>query len=190
MIKAIIFDFYGVICSDEYWQIVKSDRNVVSGFSKMADSVNLGTISWQDFLQDLSNKTGKPVEELKTVYEAEKIDMDLLAYIKELKKKYKTALLSNASYELFEPQAKQIGFTDFFDCTAVSSRIGVIKPDPRIYEYVLNQLGVKASEAIYIDDITRFAEAADRLGMKAIVYHNLPQLKVELDKVLSSDPDN
>ncbi len=190
MIKAIIFDFYGVIRSDEYWRLIKQDKNMVSEFSKLADEVNLGDVSWYRFVQQLAKKTTKTVQEIISALESESINLPLVEYIAKLHKNYKTALLSNAAYEFFEPQARQIGFTELFDYTAVSSKLGMIKPDPRIYEHVLDKLGVGPSEAVYIDDISRFCDGASAVGMKAIWYKDFEQMKKELEQILSSDPND
>jgi len=189
MIKAIVFDFYGVICSDEYWQLVKHDRNVESDFSKLADELHLGEITWEEFVKQISDRTGQPAEEINKAYQSEKLNMRLVAYISQLHKKYKTALLSNAAYESFKPRAEQIGFNDLFDYTVVSSKIGMIKPDPGIYDYVLDKLVVSRNEVVYIDDVRRFVEAATKLGIKSIHYQDFPQMKAELEKILAS-PDN
>lgn len=184
MIKAVIFDFFGVICSDGYWNLVKRDRNAPSDFSRLADGVNLGDISWKEFLTRIAQRTGESPERVSEAYQAEKIDMRVMDLVDQLHKSYKTAIITNAHYDFFEPMVKRTKLDKFFDHIAVSSELGVIKPDQRIFELTLLELGVKPSEAVFIDDIQRYCEAAQRLGMQAIWYQDFPQMKTELETLL------
>lgn len=177
MIKAIIFDYFGVVSSDEYWDYVGADKNVTSDYLNLANRVNLGKLHWREFIEELAKKVGKPVEEIKQVYEAEKINPQVLALAAELHKTYKTALLSNASSEFLEPIIKQAHLNEVFDVIVISSKVGFIKPDPRIFEYTLDQLGVEPSQAILIDDIEHNVQGATALGMEGILYRDLPSLK-------------
>src|SRR5581483_9954575 len=97
MIKAIIFDFYGVLCSDDYWQFVKANRYAPGKFRDLADSMHLGRISWDDFIKKSSVEIGKDPQEVDRLFEAERINVHLAGYIEKLHQGYKTALLSNAS---------------------------------------------------------------------------------------------
>lgn len=114
------------------------------------------------------------------------VDAALLEYITGLKRRYKTALLSNA--------VSLDGYIDaslldaHFDVVAVSEAIGYAKPDPAAYGYVLDRLGVQPHDAVFIDDIADYCRAAERLGIRAIHYTGLAALKRELDTV-SADPD-
>lgn len=186
MIKAIIFDFFGVICSDEYWTLVKQDRNVPSEFSKLADDVNHGDISWNKFLEKVAEETSESVEQVKATYESERIDMRIMKLVEQLHKSYKTAIITNAHYDFFEPLIKRTNLNKFFDHITISSREGIIKPDPRIFELTLKKLGIKPEETVFIDDISRNCDAAAALGIKVIWYQNFQQMKIDLEKILSS----
>src|SRR5581483_11274539 len=98
MIKAVIFDFFGVICSDEYWHFVKADRNGMSNFHELANSVNLGELTWQDFIHIVAKETGRSPAVVRQLYESEHIHPGVLAYVAQLHTKYKTGLLTNAHH--------------------------------------------------------------------------------------------
>ncbi len=190
MIKAVIFDFFGVLCTDEFWQFVKEDKNRPGHFSDLAQSVNSGEISWDNFLKKISYETGQTTEAAHRLYESESFNLPLIAYIENLHKKYKTAILSNASQDFFSPLLKQAGIEKFFDEIVVSSTIGIVKPNPKIFEYVVQKLGVEARQCVFIDDIQRYLLGAESLGMKTIRYQNFPQMKTELEKILVPVADN
>ena len=71
-----------------------------------------------------------------------------------------------------------------FDVFMESSRAGVAKPDPKIYEMALRELGVRAEEAVFLDDIGRNLKPARQMGMTTIkvtsVENALEQLNNQL----------
>lgn len=110
---------------------------------------------------------------------------ELLAYIKKnLKPKYKLGVISNANADWFyEILSKEDAV--MFDDVVISHRVGHAKPEPAIYQLSLKNLGVRADESIFIDDIESFCEAAQSLGMKTITYLSNKQLISDLKKILS-----
>ncbi len=185
MIKAIIFDFFGVICSDEYWRFVKLDRQTNSVFHEFADEVNLGDIPWQVFVQKIALATGSSVEKVNNMYEAEQLDPRVIGLIQELHKTYKIALLTNAHHDFIDEILKTNNLSRLFDEVIVSSRVGVIKPNPIIFEKALEKLGVLAEDVVYIDDLDRHVQAAKVVGMKSLQYISFEQCQHDLAKILS-----
>lgn len=72
-----------------------------------------------------------------------------------------------------------------FDVFVESSRAGVAKPDPKIYEMVLRELGVSAQEAVFLDDIGRNLKPARQMGMTTIKVTAVESALAELEQVLS-----
>lgn len=184
MIKAVIFDFFGVICSDEYWQFVKQDRQIDSDYKDFTDEVNLGQIPWQVFVQNIAKETNKTVDEVNAMYESEKIDPRVTGLIHELHKSYKTALISNAHHDFIDRLLSEHDLRNLFDEIVVSSRLGIVKPNPLIFEHTLEKLGVEPSEAVYIDDLERHVGAARDLGLKTILFTDFEQCRQELTNIL------
>ena len=71
-----------------------------------------------------------------------------------------------------------------FDVFIESSRAGVAKPDPAIYEMALRELGVRAEDAAFLDDIGRNLKPAKQMGMTTIKVTNAEDAIAELDRVL------
>ena len=82
----------------------------------------------------------------------------------------KTAFLSNGIPEVMARVRTQRRLADFFDVVIVSYEVGFTKPDPRIYELCLAQLGVSASEAVFVDDRAPNIDAAKRLGIGTVLF--------------------
>ena len=75
------------------------------------------------------------------------------------------ALTNNWANERGEPTHD---LKDRFDAFIESSKVGLRKPDPRIYRLACDTLGISPSEAVFLDDIGRNLKAARELGMRTI----------------------
>lgn len=185
MIKAVIFDYFGVVSSDEYWNYVKAERQQDSVFREIADDVNKGKISWNEFVENVAKSTGTSVDEVNKMYAAESVNPLVTGLIHELHKKYKTGLLTNASEEFIDKLIQQNHLKRLFDEIVISSVVGVTKPNPKIYQEILSRLNIEPEEAIYVDDLIRHVEGASNLGMHAIQYQSFVQCKREIDKIIA-----
>lgn len=72
-----------------------------------------------------------------------------------------------------------------FDVIVASAELGIAKPDPKIYHYTAERLGVKPIDCIFVDDQGRYCAAAETAGMKAVIYENFTDFKSELETILS-----
>jgi putative hydrolase of the HAD superfamily len=105
------------------------------------------------------------------------VDGTLLA---PLAKRYRLCLLSNTDpihvahlEATFEPMR-------YFPRRIYSCAVGVCKPNPLIYRAALEACQVAAKDALYIDDIPAYAEAARNLGLAAMVFESPEQLSSDL----------
>ena len=62
----------------------------------------------------------------------------------------------------------------------ISGEVGVIKPDPRIFERLLHRFGVDARDSVFVDDSAANVAAAERLGFHAVRFTDPAALRVEL----------
>jgi len=105
------------------------------------------------------------------------------AFLESLSKNYRLALLSNTDPIHMSHEEARFPFFRFFPIRMYSYQVGASKPDPIIYRKALQACKVRAEEAVYIDDIAAYAEAATRLGMTGIVFHSPEQLQTELRRL-------
>ena len=88
--------------------------------------------------------------------------------LKELKKKYSLGIVSNF-YGNLPVICREIGFNKLFDVVIDSSRVGVIKPIPKIFFCALDQLKTKAEKSVFVGDSpSRDMAGAKKLGMDHI----------------------
>ena len=85
--------------------------------------------------------------------------------------------LSNFAHEAFALAEREYDFLSEFDDRVISGHVGVVKPDPRIYEILFERVGRRPGELLFIDDSPANVHAADELGMPAI--HFTPGVDLE-----------
>jgi putative hydrolase of the HAD superfamily len=182
-IKAVIFDYFGVIESDSLaatYRHIGGDPDADAQF--IADTIyaaNSGRIPGSRWV--FAEKLGISVD--KWMHERRGKDPDILKYILELRKTYKTGLLSNIGRgglrTLWGDELEK-----YFDAAIASGDVGLTKPDPEIFAMMADRLGIQPDECIMIDDNPDYCEGARAAGMIAIQFQNLHQAKHELQRLL------
>ena len=102
------------------------------------------------------------------------------ALFEALSKHYRLALLSNTDPVHVCHLEANYSFFAFFPVRIYSCAVGASKPKPLIYREALRALKVRADEALYIDDIAAYVEAAQRLGLGGIQFQSPAQLASDL----------
>jgi 2-haloacid dehalogenase len=88
--------------------------------------------------------------------------------------------LTNFSAETYPPTFERFEFLRWFRGVLVSGEVGVIKPDPRIFELLIGRFAIEPRRAIYIDDVKANVAAARPFGIHAIHFTNPALLRDEL----------
>lgn len=102
------------------------------------------------------------------------------AFLAKLAKQYRLAVLSNTDPLHVAHLEKTFGFFELFPARIYSCSVGASKPDPVIYKEALQACKVRAQEALYVDDIPAYVQAASQLGMHGIVFQSADQLQSDL----------
>ena len=88
--------------------------------------------------------------------------------------------LSNWPAETFPLARQRFDFLGWFHGIVVSGEIGAIKPEPRIYEVLLERFAIDPQSAVFIDDVAVNAAAARAFGIHAIHFTTPAALRAEL----------
>jgi len=88
--------------------------------------------------------------------------------------------LSNWPAEKFRLVRPSYAFFDWFQGMVISGEVGVVKPDPRIFHLLLEQVARPANECLLIDDSVANIAAAQCLGFQTILFHSPAQLEAEM----------
>ena len=100
----------------------------------------------------------------------------------ELAKSKRLALLSNTDPIHVAHLEANYGFFNYFPAAAriYSCSVKASKPSPVVFQAALKAVKAKASEAVFVDDILEYVEAARKLGLRGIQYLNPSQLRADL----------
>ena len=93
-------------------------------------------------------------------------------------------ILSNYSqFMLDQTRPGKMPFLKNMDGVIFSCEVQQIKPEADIYETLLSRFGLKPEESVFLDDRPENCEAARKLGIHAIEFHDLKQAAKELEKL-------
>ncbi len=142
-----------------------------------------GEITPQALWAALAEQWGWPPEkgpELAAAFwQGVRVDTTLPDWLRTLRPRYRTALLSNAWLDLRD-LIHRLGLADAFDQMVISAEEGLMKPDPAIYRLTLERLGVAPQEAVFVDDREENIAAARALGMHGVLFRSTEQALADL----------
>ena len=185
--KAIIFDFFGVISSEvsPFWfaeRFSKEEALILK--NKYMTPADKGEVTEEELYDILSKLSGDTPEEIERDFEKKTVINDeLVAYIEELRKSYKVILLSNALGSWLRKIFARHNLERLFDEIIISSEVDMIKPNAEIFKLALEKLNVNAKEAVFIDDNINNVIGAKNVEMHALQYKNVQELKKELNSL-------
>jgi putative hydrolase of the HAD superfamily len=91
-----------------------------------------------------------------------------------------TAILSNMGDTVLANMQRELLWLDRFDVQVWSYQLRMAKPDLAIYEYVLQQLGTRPDETLFLDDKQVNIDAANAVGMRAVLFTDVDHLRADL----------
>lgn len=189
MIRAIIFDCFGVVVTDALQavreELIQTNPEGAEAIKDIVAANNRGFMEPGESNERIASILGISVGDFRRQIAAGEARNDkILTYILGLRHTYKTAMLSNIAGSSLARRFPDDELMSYFDVVVASGDIGFAKPEPEAYEITAERLGVRCDECVFIDDRQLFCEGANSVGMRAIVYTNFAQLKRELQELL------
>ncbi len=131
-------------------------------FPEYAEAVELYRSHWREMLTDEVPGMREVISELRA-------------------KNYEIFGLTNWSMETFPEARAHFGILQLIDRYVVSGAEGLVKPDPRLFQVLLDRYGLKAEECTFVDDNPDNVAAAQRMGMEGIVFNGAEELRKKLN---------
>lgn len=200
--KNIIFDVGSVLigyrwqdmCRDAGWDEVKA-MTIGRGFflSPLWPDYDAGLVSTEELLESVAEKYPEFGEDARWFITSGKKMIverpEVWKLVERLKEKgFGLYLLSNYSEELFTVHTEGLPFLELMDGGVISYQIHQIKPNPPIYEHLMQKYQLKPEDCLFFDDRPENTEAARKLGMQAVTVEDGSEalLLRELEKLLAS----
>lgn len=200
MMKNIVFDI-GDVLIDFHWKRTMQEH----GFSKEAiasleknmicsstwSQLDLGLVSEEEIFEQFRTVVPDYKEEINSFLKFKEEIVTPFAktrqWLSDLKKRgYHLYLLSNYPRSFFEVHSeKRFDFMDLVDGAVISYEIQCMKPDYKIYRFLLDKYGLRPEESVFIDDRMPNVAAARALGMQGIHFVNQLQAIEELEDLLA-----
>lgn len=194
MIKAIIFDFAGVLTSskcfpkiaENLWKQYNIDKKLImeSLYDSEKDYI-LGKETTESFWKNSCEKLDISFEDFIFHFQNWYIlDEALLSFIKKLKQEY-TIVLHSDNFEIISSKLKKDPkLVELFDTMIFSNDIGYNKTQKEAFEYGLHKIDLNASECIFTDDKQKNLVAPNALGIQVILYTSFEDFKSKLENYL------
>ena len=196
-IRAVFFDLGGVILRTEYQaprqhlaeklgmeydDLVKVVFDSESGYK-----ASIGAITPDEHWAAVIKRLKRPASEMEAIrhefFAGDIIDRTLLEFLRSLRGTYKTGLISNAWSDLRDYIVRE-KFDDAFDHIIISAEVGAVKPEAKIYQVALEQAGVQAHEAVFVDDFAVNIEGCEKVGMQGIYFEDAESTLLQLKELL------
>jgi len=181
-----IFDMGGVLCCDfndipvisNYLGITEENFFIYTGenFRKLLD----GKINSNEFWVRFSLRYGKKVEEeLFGKFFNPGIIRETKDIIKQLKRNSRVVCGTNTIDSHYYYLLNQ-GVYDIFDEVYASNLMGISKPDPDFYRYILKKEGITPENTVFVDDSEENILSAQKIGISSILFTDSDSLRQQV----------
>jgi putative hydrolase of the HAD superfamily len=202
MVEAVIWDFGGVLTTSPFEAFARfeSERGLPADIIRRTNAVNHHENAWAKFERaevDIETFDQLFAEESRALG-AEVRGKDVLPLLsgdlrpamvtalKSIKSRFKTGCITNnlPANAIGSASGRSLYVAEvmvLFDHVIESAKIGLRKPDPRIYRMMIEALGVDPKNCVYLDDLGVNLKPAREMGMTTIKVTSAPQAIAELE---------
>jgi len=183
MIKAIIFDCFGVFIGNPYKiraeELDRTDPEKGKILHEINRASDRGYLTRDETAREMAELIGISTEQFLAEQDKGEVRNEaLIEFVKTLRPNY---ISSRERLDIrFEPGQ----LDELFDVVVASGDEGYIKPEPEIFEIALARLGVQPEECVMIDDIIEYCQGAEAAGIHTIQYLNYEQCITDLNTLI------
>ncbi len=201
MIRTVIFDLGKVLVEFDPVNGMKKlgfskeireqfQRNIFSGLWEACDEKPIGNLEIRELFKKAVPGLEQEVDLLwDQITVVTKVYEYSHSWILDLKQRgYQVLILSNYGQQSFEANSKIYPFLADVDGMVISYQVEMMKPNPKIYQYLANQYQIQPKEAVFLDDRKENVDGAISCGFSGIVFQNYTQAREELEHLLATNP--
>lgn len=183
MIRALIFDFDGLILDTETpvltaWEAMHREAGLVypqADATKLVGHVDIPFDPWTAFDPQV-DRTGLEREHRRRAREilaAQQVRPGVLQYLEEAKRlRLRAAVASNSTHPWIDHHLERLGLAGYFELTRCREDVARGKPEPDVYQAVLDAFGISGPEAIAFEDSEAGSHAAKRAQVWCVAVPN------------------
>lgn len=188
MNTTIIFDWGGVLTRGRYTPMLYAELNRVGGLQSVSieeldelvrsvETVPCPSERLIELIRERFDCAIEPAKLKQALRASIRMRHDVIDAIADLAQEHALVIASN-NFDFVTDilRAEYAEFLAHFDHVFFSNELGVRKPDPRFYERIIEEMGVDASECLFVDDKEKNVEGARAAGMHAIVFTDMAAL--------------
>ncbi|MDQ1022226.1 HAD family hydrolase [Streptomyces afghaniensis] len=197
---AVLCDFDGVVhlwdpdgmnSLDRAWGLTEGTLAAAAFDGDLLQAAVTGRLSdeqWRrQVAQVLAPVCGSP-EQARELIEAwsgltGRVDTDVVELLAALRTRVPVVLVSNATTRL-EAYLAAIGLDEAFDAVINTARIGVAKPDRRVFDIAAQRVGADLKRCLFVDDTAGHVTAAQAAGATGVHYQHIEQLRAAVSPLL------
>ncbi|MDT7944236.1 MAG: HAD family phosphatase [Dehalococcoidia bacterium] len=184
-IKAIFFDFGGVIARLDREQVRALEERYGLPRGGLLEAL-YGIPEWQEaergllpeekwlqaVLRRLEEMAGRPIPDIQKDWHIvwRQLDQEVLELARRLRQRYVVGIISNSTPRLEREVLQPQGIDGLFHHIVNSSRVGMAKPDPRIFRLAAAWAGLPPHACVHIDDLPQNVQGAREAGFHAILH--------------------
>ncbi|WP_331446872.1 HAD-IA family hydrolase [Streptomyces xanthochromogenes] len=112
-----------------------------------------------------------------------RVDAEVVDLLDVVRRRVPVVLVSNATTRL-ESYLAAVGLDQAFDAVVNTARIGMAKPDPRVFETAAERVGIDAKRCLFVDDTLGNVTAARAAGLTSLHYREIGQLRAAVRPLL------
>ncbi len=190
MIKAVIFDCFGVLTVDIWREFMAGyDGDVRTVLRDTTAAYDKGLVSETELISTCAEVAG--IEEsvvARAILPRSDKNTQLLDYARGLKAKgIKIGLLSNINDDWVTAKFLDLQEQKIFNVILPSYEVGEVKPKPEPYLQIVERLGVQAPECIMVDDVDRNCYGAEAVGMQSVLFTSTDQAISAIDQLIERE---
>jgi len=198
MTRGVLFDLYGVVMRVQTPEAIAAiERAAGFGGPELWEPYwafrapyDHGLQSARDYWARVAAESGRRIANLDAVIAAEvagwsRSDDQMVGYVCELARRCPVGVLSDVPIEVIEMLERSQPWIAELPSVTLSARVGIGKPDARVFRLAVAGLGLAPGDVLFTDDRPGHVEAARSYGLRAVVFKGLAALRPVVNAHLS-----